>query len=84
MSPLSKRHRTNPELTERFGDGEWQGGMQCLQQTNDPIDQLERFRDQMKLGEKGDDEAMIIDHDYVRAMEYGMPTCSGLGVGIAA
>ncbi len=83
MSPLSKRHRTNPELTERF-ELMVNGKELCnaFSELNDPIDQLERFRDQMKLGEKGDDEAMIIDHDYVRAMEYGMPTCSGLGVGI--
>lgn len=83
MSPLSTRHRTNPELTERF-ELMVNGKELCnaFSELNDPIDQLERFRDQMKLGEKGDDEAMIIDHDYVRAMEYGMPTCSGLGVGI--
>ena len=83
MSPLSKRHRTNPELTERF-ELMVNGKELCnaFSELNDPIDPLERFRDQMKLGEKGDDEAMIIDHDYVRAMEYGMPTCSGLGVGI--
>ena len=83
MSPLCKRHRTNPELTERF-ELMVNGKELCnaYSELNDPIDQLERFQDQLKLSEKGDDEAMFIDHDFVRALEYGMPTCSGMGIGI--
>lgn len=83
MSPLCKRHRSNPELTERF-ELFINGKEICnaYSELNDPIDQLERFQEQMKLSQKGDDEAMFIDMDFVRALEYGMPTCSGLGIGI--
>ena len=83
MSPLTKRHRLHPELTERFEL------MVCgkelanaYSELNDPIDQYERFVDQMHLSEKGDDEAMIIDHDFIRALEYGMPPTSGMGIGM--
>jgi lysyl-tRNA synthetase, class II len=83
MSPLCKKHRSNPELTERF-ELMVNGKELCnaYSELNDPIDQLERFQDQLRLSEKGDDEAMFIDHDFVRALEYGMPTCSGMGIGI--
>jgi lysyl-tRNA synthetase class 2 len=83
MSPLCKKHRTNPELTERF-ELMVNGKELCNAYTelNDPIDQLERFQDQLKLSEKGDDEAMFIDLDFVRALEYGMPPTSGMGIGI--
>ncbi|MFI3315436.1 MAG: lysine--tRNA ligase [Rikenellaceae bacterium] len=83
MSPLCKRHRNNPDLTERF-ELFVVGKELCNAYTelNDPIDQLARFQEQMHLSEKGDDEAMFIDMDYVRAMEYGMPNCSGMGIGI--
>ncbi|HUW06708.1 MAG TPA: lysine--tRNA ligase [Williamwhitmania sp.] len=83
MSPLCKRHRSNPELTERF-ELMVNGKELCnaYSELNDPIDQLERFQDQMKLSEKGDDEAMFIDMDFVRSLEFGMPTCSGMGIGI--
>lgn len=83
MSPLCKRHRTNPELTERF-ELMVNGKELCnaYSELNDPIDQLERFQEQLKLSEMGDDEAMFIDLDFVRALEYGMPTCSGMGIGI--
>ncbi|MBI9066978.1 MAG: lysine--tRNA ligase [Salinivirgaceae bacterium] len=83
MSPLCKKHRDNPELTERF-ELMVNGKELCNAYTelNDPIDQLERFQDQMKLSEKGDDEAMFIDMDFVRALEYGMPPTSGMGIGI--
>lgn len=83
MSPLCKRHRNNPELTERF-ELFVAGKELCnaYSELNDPIDQLGRFQDQLKLSEKGDDEAMFIDMDYVRALEYGMPNCSGMGIGI--
>ncbi|MGI6479597.1 MAG: lysine--tRNA ligase [Salinivirgaceae bacterium] len=83
MSPLCKKHRTNPELTERF-ELMVNGKELCNAYTelNDPIDQLERFQEQLKLSEKGDDEAMFIDHDFVRALEYGMPPTAGMGIGI--
>lgn len=83
MSPLCKRHREDPELTERF-EMFVCGKELCnaYSELNDPIDQLDRFQDQIKLSEKGDDEAMFIDMDFVRALEYGMPTCSGMGMGI--
>ena len=83
MSPLCKRHRNNPELTERF-ELMVNGKELCnaYSELNDPIDQLGRFQDQLRLSEKGDNEAMFIDMDFVRALEYGMPTCSGMGIGI--
>ncbi len=83
MSPLTKRHRDNPELTERF-ELMINGKELCnaYSELNDPIDQLKRFEDQMKLSEKGDDEAMFIDRDFVRALEYGMPPTSGMGIGM--
>ncbi|MDM8159104.1 lysine--tRNA ligase [Labilibaculum sp. K2S] len=83
MSPLCKKHRDNPELTERF-ELMVNGKELCnaYSELNDPIDQLERFQDQNKLSEKGDDEAMFIDMDFVRALEYGMPPTSGMGIGI--
>lgn len=83
MSPLCKRHRANPELTERF-EMFVCGKELCnaYSELNDPVDQLGRFHDQLALSAKGDDEAMFIDMDFVRALEYGMPTCSGMGIGI--
>ncbi len=83
MSPLCKRHRTNPELTERF-ELMVNGKELCnaYSELNDPIDQLGRFQDQLKLSEKGDDEAMFIDMDFVRSLEYGMPPTSGMGIGM--
>jgi len=83
MSPLCKKHRDNPELTERF-ELIVNGKELCnaYSELNDPIDQLERFQEQLRLSEKGDDEAMYIDYDFVRALEYGMPPTSGLGIGI--
>ena len=80
---LCKRHRDNPDLTERF-ELFVNGKELCnaYSELNDPIDQLERFQEQLRLLEKGDDEAMFIDMDFVRALEYGMPSCSGMGIGI--
>lgn len=83
MSPLTKRHRNNPELTERFElmvNGKELAN--AYSELNDPIDQYERFVEQMKLADKGDDEAMIIDGDFIRALEYGMPPTSGMGIGM--
>ncbi len=83
MSPLTKRHRDNPELTERFElmvNGKELAN--AYSELNDPIDQYERFVEQMRLSEKGDDEAMIIDADFIRALEYGMPPTSGMGIGM--
>lgn len=83
MSPLCKKHRENPQLTERFElmvNGKELAN--AYSELNDPIDQLERFQEQLRLSEKGDDEAMFIDHDFVRALEFGMPPTSGMGIGI--
>ena len=83
MSPLTKKHRDNPELTERFELIINKKEMaNCYSELNDPIDQRERFEDQSKLLERGDDEAMYIDQDFLRALEYGMPPTSGIGIGI--
>ena len=83
MSPLTKKHRDNPALTERFElmvNGKELAN--AYSELNDPIDQEERFQDQLSLSEKGDDEAMFIDQDFLRALQYGMPPTSGIGIGI--
>lgn len=83
MSPLTKKHRSNPALTERFElmvNGKELAN--AYSELNDPLDQEERFQDQLRLSEKGDDEAMFIDQDFLRALQYGMPPTSGIGIGI--
>lgn len=83
MSPLCKKHRENPLLTERFElivNGKELAN--AYSELNDPIDQLERFQEQLKLSEKGDDEAMFIDYDFIRSLEFGMPPAAGMGIGI--
>ncbi len=83
MSPLTKEHRSNPNLTERFEL--IVNGMEianAYSELNDPIDQLKRFEDQFELSNKGDDEAMFIDMDFIKSLEYGMPPTSGIGVGL--
>ena len=83
MSPLTKEHRSNQKLTERFElmvNGKELAN--AYSELNDPIEQKERFEAQLALSEKGDDEAMFIDHDFIRALEFGMPPTSGIGIGI--
>jgi lysyl-tRNA synthetase class 2 len=83
MSPLTKKHRDKPGLVERFElmiNGKEIAN--AYTELNDPIDQRERFEEQVRLMERGDDEAMFIDHDFLRALEYGMPPTSGIGIGI--
>jgi lysyl-tRNA synthetase class 2 len=83
LSPLTKKHRSKPGLVERFElmiNGKEMAN--AYSELNDPIEQRERFEEQVKLMERGDDEAMFIDHDFLRALEYGMPPTSGIGFGI--
>ena len=83
MSPLAKKHRSNPALAERF-EAICNGKEICnaFSELNDPLDQRERFEEQLELGKRGDKESMVLDEDFLRALEYGMPPAAGLGIGI--